>query len=137
MPTFPVRNVLAQDVKTAVMSPADYLNQFNVRVGVEPIGPVKYDLIGALMEQRGDLGIYVTVLREDGTPSIGDPFVVNIFPDGHGDDPRNPDGAGLVVFSGASTSSAYTPPSRGPFNVSLVSGHVSKGDDKLIHFDNL
>lgn len=100
------------------MTPTEILAQYGVTVADNPIDQT-HELTGANVIFNKDAGITVTVLRKDGSPSIGSPFVVNIRPDGKGDDPQTPNGNGGVQFL-FGAASAYTPPQRGPFTVTLT-----------------
>lgn len=111
-------------------TPSELLAQYNVRV--EDNLNQTYELTGANVQFIGMVGIVVTVYNKAGLPAVGAPVVVNVFPDGHGDEPATPDGAGQVRFS-AAANSAYTPPERGPFTVTLVDGAVKEPDTHLIH----
>src|SRR5512144_1280937 len=99
------------------MTPESYLAQYGVLVE-QQLGAT-YELTGANVIFGKDAGITVTVFGDNGLPSIGAPVVVNIRPDGKGDDPQRPNGSGVVQFL-AGAASAYTPPQRGPFTVTLV-----------------
>lgn len=98
------------------------LAKYGVAVACEANPKRRYTLRAAQVIFDGRVGIEVWVYRRDGSPAAGDVFVVNQFPDGHGDVPVKPDGAGHVGFS-AYGSTAYEPGTdrpRGPFTVSLV-----------------
>ena len=101
------------------MTPQEFLALYGIWYLDNPLSK-KYELTGASVVFDKDVGIVVTVLRADGSPKIGDGslFICNIFPDGNGDVPVQPNGSGVGSFQGAA-SSAYTPPQRGPFTITL------------------
>src|SRR5689334_17944969 len=114
----------------SAMTPADFLAQFGV--WIEPTGGEDYELSGAYVIFGKDAGIVVTIFGDAGLPSIGAPVVINVRPDGKGDDPQRPDGSGVVRFL-AGAASAYTPPARGPFTITLVDS-AEVDDEHYVRF---
>lgn len=105
-----------------------------IGANVERIPTALYALSGVTIRRGVNAFNVNTFIGAGGIPAIG-VVVVNLFPNGNGDEPQATDGSGVARFQYAA-SSAFTDPGSGPFTV-FATDQATKDSDaipKVVHY---